>query len=167
MTPAPRRLLLLRHAKSSWDDPSLDDAERPLAPRGRRDTRRLRRHLDSSAVEIDLVLCSPARRARDTWARVGAGLDPPPALRYVDDIYDAAARDLLRVIRETDDAVVTLLLVGHNPGMSNLATQLADEPVEFPTGGLATLTVWSVWGQLAWGGAELATLVRPRELPDE
>ncbi len=168
-----RRLILLRHAKSSWDDASLSDEQRPLAPRGRRAAARLQEHLRASDLHVDLVFCSPARRTRETWDGVRAGLRSAPAVRFVSDVYEATVADLLNVVREADTRHHSVLIVGHNPGMAELAGALIcggetealtrlDEG--FPTGGLATLTLDAAWADLGRGGARLESFLRPRDL---
>jgi phosphohistidine phosphatase len=159
------RLLLLRHAKSSWDDPGLDDHDRPLAPRGRKAAKRMGAHLKSEGVEVDLVLCSSAVRARQTLELVAPGgqteIEP--------ELYGASAAQLLaRLQRVTDDAG-TVLLIGHNPSLQELLVRLVAEPGDlatqkFPTAALATLVVGEPWRDLAPGQAELASLVVPRQL---
>lgn len=162
------RLYLLRHAKSSWDDPSLRDDERPLAPRGQRAAALLEQHFAASALHVDLVLCSPARRTRQTWARVRAGVQSDPVVRFVPELYGATAEALLAVIRRVDPGVTSVMLVGHNPGIEDLGAGLGGASAllraGFPTGGFATLTFASPWSELAWAGAELTGFVRPREL---
>jgi phosphohistidine phosphatase len=167
------RLILLRHAKSSWGDLSLPDEERPLAPRGERAVELLRAHLRGRGVGVDLVLCSPARRTRETWAGIRAGLPSTPEVRFVPDVYEATANGLLHLLREVDRDVGTVLLIGHNPGMAQLAERLvgggdatALDRLEqgFPTGGLATLSLPVEWADLAPSAARLEEYVRPRDL---
>ncbi len=168
-----RRLLLLRHAKSSWDDASLPDEERPLAPRGQRAVGLLRAHLRARDAAVDLVLCSPARRTRETWDGIRAGLRSEPEVRFVPDVYEATADDLLRVLRAVAGEPAAVLLIGHNPGTAELAGRLVgggeDEALAqlehgFPTGGLATLSFAGAWADLGPGRARLAAFARPRDL---
>ena len=167
------RLILLRHAKSSWDDVSLPDEERPLAPRGQRAVELLRAHLHAQDVVVDVVLCSPARRTRETWAGIRAGLHSEPEVRFVPDVYEATADDLLRVLRTVGADPAAVLLIGHNPGRAELAGRLVDGGEAsaltrleqgFPTGGLATLSFAGAWAELGWGRARLEDFVRPRDL---
>jgi len=167
-----RRLLyVLRHAKSSWDDPALSDRDRPLAPRGRKAAKTIARHLRKEGVEPQLVLCSPARRARETLERI----EPALARRSVkveDALYAAGADALLERLHEVGDAVGSVMVIGHNPGLEDLVLTLArpgarrDEvAVKFPTAALATLAFDGTrWADLRPGGAELAAFVRPRDL---
>jgi phosphohistidine phosphatase len=166
-------LYLLRHAKSSWDEPALPDAERPLAPRGRQAVVALRRHFAAIGLRIDLVLCSPARRAKETWDAVAPGVVGEPMVRVEPAIYEASVDDLIALVHGVDDTVRALLLVGHNPGFENLARTLAGHGdasaltslgAGYPTGGFATLTLDAAWSELGAGRARLTALVRPREL---
>ena len=159
-----RRLLLLRHAKSSWDDPSLADHDRPLAPRGRRAAKRMGAHLRDEQVEIALVLCSSATRARQTLERV----EPPGEVRIESSLYGAGAQQLLERVRRVSDEAESVMLVGHNPAMEDLTVLLTDADSlageKFPTGALATLTFSGSWRQLGPGKARLESFVAPRKL---
>lgn len=161
------RLWILRHAKSSWDDPTLDDQERPLSPRGRRACRSLRRYCAVAAVLPEVVLCSTATRARETLAELGGVLGDPEIL-FEDGLYPASAHDLLTRLRALD--AESALLVGHNPALQELVVSLArpgalrDRALEkLPTGALATLEL-DGWLDLAPGRADLVELVTPRDL---
>lgn len=168
-----RRLWLLRHAKSSWDDPDLPDRLRPLAPRGVRAAAAVERHLRATAVAPDLVLCSPARRAVQTWEGVASGVPPGTPVTIDEAIYGADSDELLARLREVPTRIGSVLLIGHNPGVQDLAVDLvgaADAGLrerlwaKFPTGALATLEVQGDWRGLAWGAATLLAFVVPREL---
>src|SRR5436853_632358 len=163
-------LLLLRHAKSSWDDPALDDHERPLAERGRRASRRIAEHMRATAVEPELVLCSTARRARETLELVRPAL-PSSVISIEDALYAASADELLTRIRRVGDSVASVLVIGHNPGLQQFALLLASGgrglrqlEEKFPTAALATLTLDATWSRLAPGGSTLAACVVPRQL---
>ena len=162
-----RRLLLLRHAKSSWDDPSLADHDRPLAPRGRKAAKRIGAYLRSEQIEVALVLCSSARRARETVERV----DPPGKVVIEPALYGASASQLLTRVHRLPDDLYCVMLVGHNPALEDLTSALAQPGTEltgdkFPTGALATLAFSGLWPALAPGEAALTAFVRPRELVD-
>lgn len=152
------RLYLLRHAKSSWKDASLPDHDRPLAPRGRRASKAIGRYLRDQDVVPELVLCSSAKRARQTLERLGpAGLDA----RIEPELYGASAHELLARLRSVPEQVGSVMLIGHNPAMQQLAYELAGLDDKFPTAALATLEC-SGWRTLEH--AELVDFVRPREL---
>ena len=150
-----KRLYLLRHAKSSWDDPELADHERPLSARGRRAADAIGNHLREHGIEPELVLCSSAARTRETLARIGLSGEVER------DLYGASANELLARVRELPPGVESALLIGHNPGMHDLALALTGEPRDkYPTGALATIELagWTA------GSGRMIGFVRPREL---
>ena len=166
-----RRLHLLRHAKSSWDDPALRDRDRPLAPRGQKAVKRIARWVREHDVRPQVVLCSDARRARETLEGVLSGLGTPD-VQIEDGLYAANAQALVERLRSLPDDVDEAMLVGHNPGLADALLLLA-EPGELrerasaklPTGALATLEAeLDSWSNLGPGCARLATLVVPREI---
>ncbi|MEZ5777792.1 MAG: histidine phosphatase family protein [Paracoccaceae bacterium] len=145
MTPAGhRRLILTRHAKSAWDDPSLEDHDRPLNARGRRAALELGEWLLSRGYEPDQVLCSTAERTRETWTRVfAAPLEVIPQVDYVPALYHASPDTMLEVLAQASGDCV--MMIGHNPGIAELAARLpARQPADpdfrrYPTA--ATLVV--------------------------
>ena len=165
-----RRLHLLRHAKSSWDDPGLGDHDRPLAPRGLKAAERIARWIEAHDVRPQLVLCSSAVRARETLAAVEQALGSPRIV--VDDGLYAASADalLLRLGRVSDD-ISDVLLIAHNPGLADLCLSLARPSPErdqigekFPTGALVTLGTSVSWAALEPECATIVQLALPREL---
>ena len=161
-----KRLWLLRHAKSSWDEPGLADHERPLAPRGRKAAKRIRAWAAEHDVRPELVLCSTAVRARATLDLVADGLGDP-AIQLEAGLYHAWEADILARVQAVPADVGELLLVGHNPGFECLVALLAPPGVEaFPTRALAELRLSiPAWSAARPGCAELVRLVLPRELP--
>jgi phosphohistidine phosphatase len=164
-------LYLLRHAKSSWDDPTLADRDRPLAPRGRRDAKVMVEHLRRAGIAPELVLCSPSRRTRQTLKRIAPGLGEHVDVRIEPRLYAGSAADLLEVLNQVADEVRSVMVIGHNPGIQDLALSLArDGPGvarvrdKFPTAALATLEVDGSWPELGPGGAVLVSLAKPKEL---
>jgi phosphohistidine phosphatase len=167
-----RTLFLLRHAKSSWADPTLEDHDRPLAPRGRRAARFIADHLRAQAVRPQLVLCSSARRARETLAELTPVLGDQVEVVVTDDLYGANADEMLGQLRELGRDTASVMIVGHNPGMHELGLELTGDGDEaaisqlhtkFPTGALATLQLGKAsWDELTAGQAYLADLVLPR-----
>src|SRR5262245_41814146 len=111
-----KRLYLLRHAKSSWKDVSLSDHDRPLAGRGRRASKAMARHLRDRGIEPDLVLCSTARRARETLDRIAPALGTT-AIEIEPGLYGASAHGLLERLHGVQDEIESVMLIGHNPGM--------------------------------------------------
>jgi phosphohistidine phosphatase len=164
-----RTLYLLRHAKSSWDDPALADHERPLAPRGRRDARRIAKHLRRRGITPALVLCSSAVRTQETLDLLRPAL-AEVAVQVEEQLYGASSETLLKRIHALPDEVGSLLLIGHNPGLQDLALALASSGAElerleakFPTAAFATLAL-ARWSSLGPGDAELVSYLVPKQL---
>ncbi|MER8806080.1 histidine phosphatase family protein [Mesorhizobium australicum] len=167
-----KQLLLLRHAKSSWDDPDLDDFDRPLAERGLKAARLIGRELAARDWLPDQVLVSPARRTRDTWRLVAAELPVHPRVAFAEALYDAAAADILSQLRKADPSSGCLLVLGHNPGLEELAKRLAGSGSEakarkrlekkFPTAALARFVLEDDWSGLS--AARLTHSLRPKDL---
>ena len=151
-----RSLYLLRHAKSSWDDPTLADRDRPLAPRGRKATRLICRYLAENAIHPELILCSPSTRTRQTLEGIESALGKSPRLEVEPGLYGASADELLRRLQRVPDGIGSVMVIAHNPGLEELATMLARTGdalaalhEKFPTGALATLVVSDEWRDLA------------------
>ena len=179
-----RRLVLLRHAKSAW--PDMPDHERPLARRGQRDAPVMGRWLRAAGLVPDLVVCSTARRARETWQLARSGLGAAPPVRFDDRVYEASAAALLDLIRRESAAAETLLVVGHDPAVPGLALTLAGAApdaypgdgsgavpagmldhmrAKFPTAAIAVFSCAGSWDGLGPGSARLACFITPRDLP--
>lgn len=168
-----KRLFLLRHAKSSWSDPDQADHERSLNSRGREACRLLAAHFAARNIRPSLVLCSAAARTRETFDRLAHALDWEPVVDYREGLYLASAANLLRAIQGSGVAE-SLMLVGHNPGLEDLAADLAGDGDpdaranlhrKYPTGGLATFRAdLSDWRQAAPGKFYLESFVTPAEL---
>jgi phosphohistidine phosphatase len=166
-----RRLVVLRHAKSSWPT-GVADHERPLAPRGRRDAPAAGRALAEDDWLPDLALCSTAVRARQTWELAAEQWGTPPPVRLDQRLYGADVPELLEAVSEVPDQVLTLLLIGHNPGLEDLVLELAgdslgdaldDVQTKFPTSAVAILAWHGVgWDELAPGTALLTDMIVPR-----
>ena len=165
----PRRLVLLRHAKSSWED-DLPDAERPLAPRGRRDAAAAGHWLAEHVGRPDLVLCSTSVRTRQTWA-LAAEAEPdvlgPASVRFEQAIYEAWSDTLLSLVRGLPSEVTTAVLVGHGPGLPDLADRLnrgsgSGPLAAFKTSAIAVFGVTGSWDALDPGTATLSAFALPR-----
>lgn len=129
-----KQLTLIRHAKSSWDDASLSDHERSLNGRGCRDAARMGEVLRERGVNFDLVLCSSAKRARETLALLREQLEiEDDAVNYLDDLYCAPAPALVELIRQVDKNKNNIAIIAHNPGLEDLAAILSDESEAFAT----------------------------------
>jgi phosphohistidine phosphatase len=180
---ARRKLVLLRHAKSAW--PDVPDHDRPLAGRGRRDAPAMGRWLRAAGHVPDQVLCSTARRARETWQLAQPGLGAAPPVRFEHGVYQSSAEQLLSLVRKTSPAARTLLVVGHDPAIQELALTLAraGPPADggagsgaeaaaaldrirtkFPTAAVAVLEFAGSWGRLGPGTARLTGFMIPREV---
>ena len=156
-----RRLVLLRHAKSDWSTGHPDE-QRPLAARGRRDAPAAGRWLREHAGPIDLVVCSTATRARQTWDLASSELDRPPPVKHDERVYGASAAELLRLVQNLPDDLHSVVIVGHNPGMENLVSLLSGEDHTMSTSSIAVLTWHGTWADIGPGAARLADEATPR-----
>lgn len=154
VTTTQRTLLLLRHAKSDWSG-TLPDIDRPLAQRGRTQARLAGQWLAGHVEPIDLAVVSPAHRARETWELASAELTAAPPVRHDDRVYAASAGALLDIVREVPEDIDALILVGHNPGMEQLASTLAGREVVLGTSGIAWFGVEGTWAELDAASAVL------------
>lgn len=170
-------LYLLRHTKSSWDDPSIDDFERPLNKRGRKAAALLADYCHLQGIRPGAILCSPAKRTRQTLDPLLAALHDAP-VTFDRRLYEAAPQTLLALIAELPLHCRSLLLVGHNPGLHRLALHLVKaDPAnptlrllsnKLPTGGLVTLSSPADdWNGLLAGDCTLDSFVRPSDLDGE
>jgi len=165
------RLWLLRHAKSSWDDDRLADVDRPLAARGERAADAMATYITAASIRPELVLCSPALRARQTLDRVRASLGGPE-MRIEPDVYTFDLEPLLEVLRSIPGTVASAMMVGHNPAIHDLAVmlarkgdRLADLVAKYPTGALAELELDATsWSEMKAAIAVLTRFVTPRTL---
>lgn len=131
-----KNLVIIRHAKSSWDNPSLDDHERPLAERGLRDAPKMANRLKQVEILPDAMISSDAERAKSTAIITAEKLDfPVHKIRFTPNLFHASASTILSEIRKTDDSVKTLFVFGHNPGQNDLIWKLGGEIDNLPTAG--------------------------------
>jgi phosphohistidine phosphatase len=145
---AQRQLIVMRHAKAG-ELPGGPDVERALRPRGRRNASAAGRWLAERGFVPDLVLCSHARRARQTWQYMSAELSGDIAVINDRRLYDACAADLIEIFAETQPQVRSLMYVGHNPAAADLAETLVGGPVALPTAAIAVIELDSAWPGLA------------------
>ncbi len=177
-----RQLLLMRHAKSLWDDPKLSDHARPLNARGRASAVAMRRAMREMGLVPDLVLVSSARRTLQTLEALGPW-DDTPLIEPMDALYLASAHDMLDVLHHVTDTVRSVLVLGHNPGMHELALTLVgahafSRPLEadratlsrlaegYPTGALAEFSVAGPWALVGEGSGRLQHFLTPHDLPE-
>jgi phosphohistidine phosphatase len=164
-------LYLLRHAKSSWSDPTLPHRERPLAARGRRGAKRIAEH-PRLGIAPELILCSTSRRTRETLALIRPALADTATVRLEAELYAASAGTLLERLHGVPEDVASVMLIGHNPGLQDLALLLASAgtglerlEAKFPTAALATLALpTATWSRLARADALLDAYAGPKEL---
>jgi phosphohistidine phosphatase len=170
-----RQLVILRHAKSSWDDPG-PDRDRPLNPRGRQAAAVMRQAMRDLGLAPDMILVSTARRTLETQAALEPW-DDTPLIEPMDSLYLASLSDLLTALHGVPETVRGVLLIGHNPGLHDLALTLAgpaalDSPGPheralrqgFPTAALAEFVIPGSWGDLGAGGGRLVRFLTPRML---
>lgn len=166
-----RQLHLLRHAKASWELAGELDYERGLTERGLADCELMREVVAALDPAPDLVLCSGARRTRETLEAVAPALPKQTNVAFDDRIYQATTGRLIELLKEVDPAIEAVLMVGHNPSCHDLAVELSADGPElqsvagsFPTAALASLEIEGVWSELDASGATLTQFVRPKTL---
>ena len=164
-----RRLILMRHGKSSWSDPGLRDHDRPLSKRGKRGAAAIAGWLKAKGYLPDHALVSNARRTQETWAGVVKVTGPAPTA-YVPELYGAGEDAVLEVLRAAPD-VETLLVLGHQPGIGACAARLLASPpgdadfAKYPTAATAVIDFdLDAWSEAGWGRGKLADFVVPRAL---
>lgn len=169
-----RQVFLLRHSKSSWDDPAVDDFDRPLAEKGRKAAKAMGKYLEANKIRPALILCSAARRTRETLALMKSRLKGVPAA-FEETLYDSGRGELMDRLRSLDDHLGSVMLIGHNPALERLAEALAGGRGDakclerlghkFPTGTLAILeTDIRHWAELDDGTCRLTGFIRPKDL---
>jgi phosphohistidine phosphatase len=169
-----RRLLLFRHAKAERAEPGESDRQRPLAERGRKDAGRIGTYIASHAFMPDRVVVSPSLRTQETWKYTAAALRPAPAAKTVERLYDATPHAIFDVIRDTPAAAHSLLVIGHNPGLHEIAIMLiATGDIEtrellrekLPTSGLVIIDFpIDDWSKLHPRSGRLERFVSPKSL---
>jgi phosphohistidine phosphatase len=167
-------LTVLRHAKSSWDDPRLDDFDRPLNDRGWKAVRRMGRALKHRDMRFDFVLASPAARVRETLDGLKENVDVDLEIRFEPRMDGAGEEMLLQILREIPESVHAALIVGHNPGLQRLVVELThDDPKQLrdrvarklPTAALAQIELPARrWVEVEPGSGEIVELIVPKEL---
>lgn len=169
-----RRLLLFRHAKAERSEPGMEDRSRKLIERGRKDAASIGAYMAKHALTPDQVVTSPATRTQETWKCAAAAFKPAPAASPVERLYDATAHHILDVIKQTPAKARTLLIVGHNPGLHDLAVMLvASGDIEtreqmrekLPTSGLLIIDfAFDDWGKLHPQSGRLERFITPKSL---
>lgn len=172
-----KTLQLLRHAKSDWDNPALQDDKRPLAKRGRKDIALMaeRAAADGLCEGLQLVVCSPTVRTRETLEGFSDALPKRVATKFDHHIYGASKQTLYEVVQALPENANHVLLVGHNPGFYTFACDLADSSrsvpehqaalvKKYPTAALATFELSGHWRDVSQSSAALTGFLPPREL---
>lgn len=162
-----KRLTLIRHAKSSWKDAEMDDIDRPLSNRGKVDAPAMGAHLHARGLRPDQMVTSPAKRAAATARHIAAALEyPKQKIATNPMIYEADVPALMRVIRELDAGAHHVILVGHNPGFTDLANHLADAGIEnIPTCGVVDIELAvKTWTEVAAGSGTVRYFEHPKTL---
>jgi phosphohistidine phosphatase len=169
-----RRLILFRHAKTEPSEPGLEDRARVLVERGRRDAARIGAYVKSHALVPDRVVISPAARTQETWKITAAAFRPAPGVASADQLYDATPHAIFAVIKDAPAAAHTLMVVGHNPGLHEVALMLiasgdidARERLreKLPTAGLVIIDfAFDDWSKLHPQSGRLERFVSPKSL---
>lgn len=171
MDKASTRLLVVRHAKSAWP-PGVPDRERPLGPRGQRDAPRMGRRIRELVGTLDLAVISPTRRTQQTWELMNHELDHRGPVEIDQRIYDAWGGHMIDLVAQLPDQARTVLVLGHEPGVSELVLSLSGPgnpdlrrrvATKFPTCAVAVLSAGQSWAELRPGQAELETFTTPKD----
>nr|WP_321456383.1 histidine phosphatase family protein [uncultured Cohaesibacter sp.] len=168
------RLFLLRHAKSSWSDPSLHDFDRPLNKRGQRDAPKIGRVMKTRHYHPDRILCSTSQRTKETMAGIIPSLTGDVSVRLLDALYEGNNPNYLALLKENAKDSENLMIVGHNTGLQDVAVELAGSGdqakimhlrVKYPTAALAVLEFnCSSWDELSKGSGLLVDFIKPKDI---
>jgi phosphohistidine phosphatase len=163
-----KRLYVLRHAKSSWDDAGLNDFDRPLNDRGQQAAPMMGRVMRDKGFVPDAIVASPALRAKTTAQLARSGGEFDAEMRFDDRIYEAGAQTLIDVISEIADSAASALIVGHNPGMEGLVRTLTGKITAMPTAALAVIDLdIEKWADAEHDGGKLVDVLGPNKIADE
>lgn len=163
-----RILYLLRHAKSSWNDLSLRDFDRPLKKRGREAAERIGKQIAVENLSNPLVICSPAVRTRETAEIVLESANLAVEPRFDERIYEASLGELVQIVTEISDETQVAIMIGHNPGFEELLSFLTGEHRRMPTCALAKIGFRDVsWKDVRAGEGSLEWFIAPKELPED
>jgi phosphohistidine phosphatase len=161
-----KRLYLVRHAKSSWKNPDLQDFDRPLNKRGKRDAPLMGQRLKKAGARPDLIFCSPAKRAAKTAKALAREIGyPAEKIRWIDSLYAAGTQTLLEIVRSLDDSERHVMLVAHNPGLTYFAEYLTGISVEnIPTSGVFAVDFETPsWRDIREAEGKLASFDYPKK----
>jgi phosphohistidine phosphatase len=160
-----KTLMIMRHAKSSWDDASLSDFDRPLNKRGKEAAPFMGKFLAGKGLTVDLILSSPAKRAKETAELVKQAANWSTPVEFNDHIYEASPQTLYSILSKVNDELVSLMIVGHNPGMEGFVKLLTGKLVAMSTASVALVEFdVDVWSRIEPGAGQLIDVFRPKEL---
>jgi len=160
-----KRLYILRHAKSSWDDPGLTDFDRPLNDRGKKTAPLMGKVMRERGYIPETIIASPAKRAAKTAKLAAKGGDLKAEIEFDRRIYEAGTRTLTKVISEIKNGAGTAMIVGHNYGMEDLVHDLTGQPEPMPTAALAVIDLEiDKWKDVGPGKGKLVEVLRPKEV---
>ena len=161
-----KEIFVLRHAKSSWDNVNLSDHDRPLADRGIKDAAKLCVFIKNNGHNLDKVLCSTAKRAKETFDLIADGFNfEIDKTTYTDKLYFGDITDIIKDLRELDESLNNILIVGHNPSLHHLVELLTNEQIDrFTTCNLAIISQDDEWITLNSHKCSLKSLIRPKDL---
>jgi len=160
-----RQLILIRHAKSSWSDPALDDFDRPLSKRGKRDAPFMAKLISEKKIHPDLIISSPAKRTKLTALEFAKqfGIKSENIL-WDDKLYLATFTTLIKILKQLDNNLKTVFLVGHNPGLTDLQNFLCKEEIEnIPTCGIVSMKTDKKWSEISSKDFELEFFEYPKK----
>ena len=161
-----KQLYILRHAKSSWDNKDLADFDRPLSNRGEKDAKKLCAFAEMNGIVVDKVMCSNAKRTKETFDLVADGFNFPIAdVFYTEDLYFGDVNNIVSSLRKLDEKFKNILIVGHNPTLHMLVEILTEDIIEkFSTCNLAIINFKEEWKTLDFHKSSLKSLIRPKEI---
>ena len=169
-----KTIFLLRHAKSNWDNTKLEDFDRPLAIRGIKSCKKIGKFLKKKKLVPDIVYCSTAVRAKQTWNLLNRIVEKKKNIIYEDQLYMANSSIFMNFVKKTDDNFKTLMIVSHNPGIENFAVELIknkesnfykDINLKYPTGGIAIINFkLKHWSKINYETGDIYEFIKPREL---
>ena len=161
-----KEIYVLRHAKSSWDNSNLNDFERPLADKGIRDAKKMCNFLKDMDLKLDKVFCSQAIRAKETFDLTADGFNfEIDKATYTDRLYFGDTTNIIKSLKELDESLKNILIVGHNPTLHYLVELLTNKPIErFTTCNLAIISHDGEWISLSSQQCRLRSLIKPKEL---
>jgi phosphohistidine phosphatase len=163
-----KTLYLLRHAKSDWKDAEMRDFDRPLAPRGRHAAALIGKYLRKQDIRPDLIVCSPAERARETIEIVLENTKLKSEVRFDERIYEAHTGRLLEIIAQLDESARSALMIGHNSGFEELGEHLTGQMNPMPTGALLEIDLdVEKWRQVREGCGRLRSYIKPKDLEEQ